>query len=190
MRDLPPALVSEIDKPLLKPFMALAIALDDPVAVWTGTGTLIFDDREWIGIGGVGSIDVINEGTDGAATGVRATLNQVPSEFRDDVADQAQRGALYELWVGALNESWQQVAGVKLLWKGTLQSYEVMDAGETLTVTVGGESRAIDQRRPSIKVNTNEWQQRRFPGDRVFEYAPRVTEINVMWAKAKQDATV
>lgn len=190
MRDLPAPLAAEIEKPVLKPFLALAIALADPVVVWTGVGTINFDDRDWIGIGGVGQVDVIGEGTDGSATGVKATLNQVPSEFRDDVADQAQRGVLYELWVGALNETWQEVAGAKLLWKGTLQTYEVIDSGDTLTVIVGGESRAIDQRRPSIKVNTDEWQQRRFPGDRVFEYVARTTEINVLWAKATQDATV
>lgn len=70
--------------------------------------------------------------------------------------------------------------------EGPAGAYEIVDGGDTLTVTAGGESRQIDQRRPSIKRFTNERQQRLHPGDRFFEYLPRMTEIPILWAKANQ----
>jgi hypothetical protein len=89
---------------------------------------------------------------------------------------------------GALNETFQQIDGVALLWKGRLDSYKITDAGATLSVEVTGESRAIDQRRPAIKRFTDEYQQRKYPGDPFFEYVPGLTEVSILWAKAEQSA--
>lgn len=183
-----PALAAAIAERVVRPFLAVHIDFPDPVYAWTGIGTIAFDGQEWTGIHSVGSIDTIGEATDGSAAGVKATLFEVPANFRDDIADQAVRGCLYELFVGALDETYQEVIGVKSLWRGRLGSYEVTDGGETLTVTAGGESRQIDQRRPTIKRFTDEYQQRKYPGDRFFEYLPRMVEIPILWAKAEQSA--
>lgn len=189
-RDLDPALQEEIEKPELRPFLGVHIDLPDPVHAVTGNATIAYAGQEWTAIGGIGSIDTISEGTDGSAMGVKATLYQVPAEFRDDVADQARRGCLYELYVGALAPSHRDVLGFKLIWKGRLDSYNIVDAGDTITVTAGGESRMIDQRRPAIKRFTDWWQQRRYPGDRAFEYVSRMAEVPILWAKARQDAVL
>ncbi|HEX8382457.1 MAG TPA: hypothetical protein VF592_03680 [Sphingomonas sp.] len=189
-RNLDPALQSEIEKPELRPFLGLHIDLPDPVFAVTGNTSLTYDGNEWTAIGGIGSIDTIGEGTDGSSVGVTATLFQIPSEFRDDIADQAVRGCLYELYVGALDPSYQEVVGFKNIWKGRLDTYEILDAGDTITVSAGGESRMRDQRRPAIKRFTDWWQQRRHPGDLAFQYVSRMVEANILWAKAKQDAVL
>lgn len=189
-RDLPAELEAAIDAPVVNPFLGIRIETPDPVTAWTGRGTLSFDDadgnaREWTGAGDVGAIDSIGEATDGSATGIKATLFNVPAEFREDLADQAVRGVRYEVYVGALNESFQQVEATKLLWKGRLDEYKITDAGTSLMVEVTGESRGIDQRRPAIKRFTNEYQLRKKPGDLFFEYVSQMTEIQILWAQAE-----
>lgn len=193
-RSIPTELEGAIDEPVVRPFLALRIELPDPVYVWTGSGIIIFDDadgnsRNWLGVGALGSIDTIGESADGSATGIRATLNQIPSEFRDDIADQAVRGAKFEVYVGALNETFQVVESVILLNRYRLDEYKIADGGDTLSVEVSGETRAIDQKRPAIKRFTNEYQQRKHPGDVFFEYLPRMTEIQILWAQAEQNST-
>lgn len=187
-RGLPTALQDAIAERIVRPFIAVHIDFPDPVFAWTGTGTLPFNDEEWTGVHGIGSIDTIGEGTDGSATGVKATLLEVPESFREDVRDQAVRGCTYELFVGALDETYQQVVGVKRIWSGRLAGFEIVDGGQTLSVTASGESRQIDQRRPAIKRFTDEYQQRKYPGDKFFEYTSRMTEIPILWAKANQNA--
>ena len=190
IRDLDPALATEFARRELRPFIGLHIDLPDPVFAVTGNATIRYAGEDWTAIGGLASIDTVGEGTDGSAVGVKATLYQVPSEFRDDVADQAVRGCIYELYVGALDAAYREVLGFKLLWKGRLDTYDIADNGDTITVAAGGESRMRDQRRPAIKRFTDWWMQRRYPGDVAFQYAARMVEVPILWAKAKQDAVL
>jgi hypothetical protein len=193
-RDLPTELVTAIDEAVVRPFLAVRIELPDPVYAFTGRGLLTFEDadgnsRDWIGAGDVAAFDSVGESTDGSATGVKVALYKVPAEFREDIAQQAVRGATFEIYVGALNEDYQTVVATKLIWKGRLDTYTVTDGGDTLTVEVTAESRAIDQRRPAIKRFTDEWQQRNYPGDKFFEFVPQMTEISILWADAELGAS-
>lgn len=192
-RTLPTALSDAIDEPTVNPFLAVKIALPDPVYAFTGRGQIVFADangtsRTWVGAGEVGSIDTVGESTDGSATGIRVTLLRVPTEFRDDIADQATRGALFELYAGALNETYQTVEATALIWKGRLDKYTITDSGESISVELTAESRAIDQRRPAIKRFTDEYQQRKYPGDLFFQYVSRMTEVSILWAKGEQSS--
>lgn len=192
-RELDPVLEGEIEKPVLRPFLAVRIETPDPVYAFTGRGRLSFADsdgmvREWVGAGEIAALDSIPEATDGSATGVRASLFKIPAEFRDDIAEQAQRGALFEVYIGALNEAYSQVEAAQVLSKYRLEDYRITDAGTTITVEVAGESRGIDQRRPAVRRFTDEAHQRRHPGDRFFEFVPRMAEIPILWAKAEQKA--
>lgn len=190
IRELPTALSSEINSPELRPFLGLHIDLPDPVFAVTGNATINYAGSDWTAIGGIGAIDTVGEGTDGSSIGVKATLMQIPSEFRDDVADQAVRGCLYELYIGALDETYTEVLGFKQIWKGRLDAYDITDSGDTISVSASGESRMRDQRRPAIKRFTDWWQQRKFPGDLAFQYVARMVEVPVLWAKASQDSVL
>lgn len=196
-RDLDPALEAAIDEPVVKPFLSVRIELPDPVYAFTGEGVLTFNDstgteREWIGAGELGAIDPVGESTDGSATGIKVGLYNVPSEFRDDIADQATRGGLFEIYVGAceLGEDWHSVVATKMLWRGKVDDYRITDGGSNLGVEISGESRAIDQRRPAIRRFTNEYQLRKHSGDLFFQYGDKMVEIPILWAKAEDKAVV
>lgn len=186
-RDLPAELEGELAQTGIRPFLALFIDFPDPVRAFTGRGKMVLDGEEYVGIHGIASIDAISETTSGSAVGAKATLLQVPGEFAADLADQAVRGVAYEMFVGAFDLDFQTVVGHQRIWKGTLQGYDILDEGVSITVTAIGESRQIDQRRPSVKRYTDEYQQRKYEGDRFFEYLPRLTEVPILWAKGRQD---
>ena len=188
------SLAGSVDRPVVRPFLALRIDTPDPVTVWTGRGTLIFNDddgteHKWLGAGNLGALESIGESTDGTANGIRAVLNKVPTDFRDYLTQQAVRGSLMEVYIGALNETFQQVEAVVLLNRYRLDQFKIHDGGATLSVEVTGESRAIDARRPAVKRFSHEYQTRMHPGDKFFEYLSRMTEIPILWAAASQNST-
>lgn len=194
-RDLPTDLTNAIEAAVVRPFLAVRIELPDPVYAWTGIGTILFNDAEgtphsWQGAGEVGSIDAVGESGDGSATGIRVALYKIPAELADDIAAQATRGAVFELYAGALNETYQIVESTALIWKGRLDEYRINDGGDTLSVELAGESRAIDQNRPAIKRFTDEYQQRKYPGDLFFEYVSQMTEVSILWGKAEQSSVI
>lgn len=189
-RDIDPVLEAAVGEPVVRPFLGLHIDLPDPVRAFTGIGTMDIDGDLWIGAGGIGAVDTVGESTDGSATGIKAQLNKVPSELWQDVADQATKGALFEVYVGTFDETFQTVEAFQLLWKGRLDQYNIIDGGETLTVEVLGESRQRDQFRPAIKRFTDEYQQRAHPGDLFFQYVPKMVEVAVLWAKAEPKRTL
>lgn len=194
-RNLPTALADEIVKPVLQPFMAVRIELPDPVYAFTGRGTLNFNDADgnnhnWIGAGDVAAIDAVGEASDGSATGIKVALYKVPSEFRADIADQAVRGAKFEVYVGALDTDFTVVTATQLIWKGRVDQYKITDAGDSISVEITGESRAIDQRRPAIKRFTDECQQRKYPGDLFFQYVSAMAEVSILWAQAELKSSI
>lgn len=176
-------LAAEIDKPVLRPFFAVYIGLADPVAAWTGTNELTFGGRTYDGTGAFGSVSTVGEGTDGSAVGIQVTLSGIDPEFGDYLLSQAYRGKVFELYVGALNEAYSDVAAVpKLIWKGAVDKVDLQD-GEQLAVTISAESRMRDQGRPRIRRYTTQEQERRYSGDIYFQYTPQMVEIAVLWGK-------
>ena len=180
-------LEDEIAKPKLNPAFAIFIDLPEPVRAWTGIGELSFGGNTYLGTGSFGSLDAVRESTDGSAIGAKVTLNGIPSEMAGDIDDQFRRGARMDVYVLAVDESWTQVVGQpKLLQRLRTDTCDINDGGDVLTVVIQGESRMREQARPTIKRYTNEYQQRRHPGDRFFEFLSAMTEVPILWAQQAQ----
>lgn len=156
----------------------------------SGSIPIQFNGVIWEAVGALGSLDFGSETTDGSAGGVKAMLLQIPSDYRDDLTDQAVRGCLAEVFVGVLDETFTSVIGFKRIRRGTVQGYDIDDQGSTISVTVTIETKAINQRLPAQKRFTDEWQQRKYPGDLFFQYVSQMAEVPILWAAASQDSTV
>lgn len=189
-RPLDPGLSTAVEEPVVRPFLAIRVETPDPVYAFTGQGTMIFPDADgatqtWIGAGSIGAIDTVGEASDGSATGIKATLFSIPSEFRDDIAKQAVPGVKMDVGIGVFDVTFQQLEGFAWLNRYKLDDYKIVDGGDTLSVQVSGENRSIDQKRPAIKRFTDEQQQRDHPGDLFFQFVAKMAEISILWAKAE-----
>lgn len=178
---------AEIEKPKLNPAFAIFIDLPDPVYAWTGIGELTFGGNTYLGTGSFGALEALHEATDGSAIGLKATLNSIPSEMAADIDDQFRKGARMDIYALAVNDSWTAVVGQpKLIQRLRTDTCDITDGGDTMTVAIQGESRMREQARPTIKRYTDEYQQRKHPGDLFFQYLPAMTEVPILWAQAAQ----
>lgn len=175
---------SEVVKPVLNPFFAVRMALPEEACAWTGVGTLTFGGRDYLGTGSLGTIGTIGEGSDGSAIGMTVSLSGIAPDLADDILTQPYRGAVFEVFVGALEADFVTlVAPPKLLWRGHVDTVSLTD-GEQMALTITAESRMRDQGRPRIRRYTDQEQQRRYPGDKFFQYLASLAEINLVWGKS------
>jgi hypothetical protein len=190
-RDLPAAMMEEIARAECQPVLGIFVDLPDPVYVCTLPWQIKFPDaqgieRVWIGGGTIGSISSIDEGTDGASSGIKLTLNDIPVEYRGELDRQATKHAKIEIYLVVVDEQHRTAIASKLFQRYRLDTWDLQDAGETLQLEIGGESRMRDQRRPAIKMFTHEHHQMAHPGDKFFEYVAQMAEVQVLWSAAPQ----
>lgn len=182
-RDLPELLAADLASPNRRPFLAVHMALADPVSAWTGLGPLSFGGRTYLGTGRFGSIEPAGESDDGGAGGLRLTLGGIPPAMEADIMEQAYRGATIELFAGTTDPTFKLASGPKRLERMIIDTVEIVH-GDELTLSIGAETRMRDQGRPRIRRYTDAEQQRRFPGDRFFEYLPSLQEVSIPWGRS------
>jgi hypothetical protein len=180
-RQLPAALRDEIEAPELRPFFAVSIDLPDPVYAWSGVGEITFDGKTFDGVGSLGGISAISEQADGTASGISLTLSGIDPEFTQYLINQPYRGAHTAVYVGALDAGFAEVVAWKRLSTWRLNAVSIVDDESGMTITVECEGAFIDQTRARVRRFTNEEQQRRYPGDKFFEYMAAMQEVRVIW---------
>lgn len=185
-RQLPSTLQGEIQAPALRPFFAVHIALPDPVCAWSGVGEITFDGKTFDGVGSLGGVSAIAEQADGTASGISLSLSGIDPSFTQYLIEQPYRGARVELYLGVLDQGFAQVTAWKRLsiWRlnaVSLAETASEDGEVAVTVTVECEGAFIDQTRARVRRFTDEEQQRRYPGDRFFEYMAAMQEVRLIW---------
>lgn len=180
-RELPAQLQNEIEAPELRPFFAVSIALPDPVYAWSGIGEITFDGKTFDGVGSLGGVSAISEQADGTASGLSLSLSGIDPDFTQYLIEQPYRGAQVDLYIGTLNEGFSEVASWKRLSRWRLNAVSVVEDESGLQVNVECEGAFIDQARARVRRFTNEEQQRRYPGDKFFEYMAAMQEVRVIW---------
>lgn len=182
-RDLAADLSAEVGKRVLYPFFALHVDLPDPVYAWSGVGTLTFNGHDWLGVGGFGGFGAIEETGDGTASQMAFSLSGIEPSFYTYLIEQPYRNALVELWIGALNDMMTQVsAGPNPLYRGRLVAADLTD-GDQLAIQVTAERSSRDQTRQRVRRYTDAEQQRRYPGDKFFEYQAQMQSVQVLWGR-------
>ncbi len=135
--------------------------------------------EEFLGVGGLGSISTVNEGSSLKAQGIKLTLSGIPLANIAVALQNAQRRP-GKVWVGFFDSDYALVSDPVLVFSGLIDSTSV-DLGEEATVTVFLESRLITWERPKVQRYTNEAQQLLFADDKFLEFVNQVVEKEILW---------
>ena len=208
-RDIPPAMVTALERPTVTPFFAVDIELDtDPLYFWTGVGDLNLDGNTYTGAGNLLQISDIQEGVDLAAKGATVALSGIPTAILADALTEPYQGRPARIKLGVFDEAAAE-PGVLLLengvdallmensdrfdisydttgfafelFSGKLDQMETSMGGETITIAVSIESRMIDLKRPRIRRYTHADQLALYSGDLAFEFVTRLQSESLTW---------
>jgi hypothetical protein len=134
----------------------------------------------WLGVGRVGSIDVISEGLTLEARGLRFSIAGVDPGHIAVALGQQYQGRTCKVWFAALNEDYSVVADPYLVFSGRMDTMDV-ELGTTASITVSAESRLADWDRPRVRRYNAADQAITDPSDKGFEFIPQMVEKNIRW---------
>ena len=151
------------------------------IRVWTGPGDIQWNSQTWTGVGDLGGISEIIEGTALRANNVVLQLSGIPQALALKALDEVRFGKPATIWFGALDSNGAVVADPFMAFSGFIDTAELVEGAETGAVKVNIESELIALQRAREQRYTDEDQQQRYPGDKGFEYQPKLQELNVLW---------
>lgn len=186
-RDLTAAAESASQAGVVRPVML--VELDFPsgfVRVNSSDRTIALDPggspsqtEDFLGVGRLGGVSTVAEGTELQASGVKLTLSGIPPAHIAAAFERAQ-GRPGRIWLGFLDETYRLVVDPVLVFSGLIDDTTI-DLGAMAKVTLSVENRMIAWERPKVRRYTNEDQQQRFADDKFFEFVNPTVEKELLW---------
>lgn len=159
------------------------VALDFPTSylyLHNGVGTYTFGGNDYLGVGGFGSIDAVEETTQLVSRPINLTLSSITQEIIDEVKTQNLYGRDADIYVGAINSEGELLADPDNWWSGYMENVHVL-LGQENGIQIRLQSRAARLRARNNKRYTLEEQQRDHDGDIIFEFLPSLMDAKVQW---------
>jgi len=134
----------------------------------------------WLGVGGLGSVDVIEEGANMQARGIRLSLSGVDSDNLFTALAEHYQGRACKIWLAFVDAAGAVIADPLLLFSGRIDQMAI-ELGPLSTVTLSAESRLMDLERARIRRYSHEDQQLDYPGDLGLEYVALMVQRELPW---------
>lgn len=176
--------VAAIDSGMIRPaFLVEANFTSGPLNVWSGRGDLTWDGKTWTGVGTLGSISTIEEGSNVEARGVTLTMSGIDVTLLTGIMQEFQVGLPATVWLALFNDSGGIIGNPVISFRGRMDQPTLDVGGETATISIACENRLLDMNNSVERRYTNEDQQRDHPGDRGFELVNSITEVTIYWGR-------
>jgi hypothetical protein len=178
------AFVTAISSQNIRPALFVeAHFLDGPAYVWSGVGRIDWNGHSWQGLGTLGGISTIEEGSNIQARGITLTLSGIDVSILSEIMLDFQQGLPCLVYLGMFDSGGSLIADPVTAWAGRMDQPMIEMDGQTATLTITCENRLVEMNVAVDKRYTNEQQQLDFPGDRGMEFVASIAEVTVFWGR-------
>lgn len=184
-RDLTSAMLAAITDPSVRPafFLYTEAFSSGPVRVWTGWGTITWGGNTWQGIGDLGTISTIEEGTDIEARGLTVQMTGFDTSILGKVLDEFQKQKDCYLYVGFFDTSNNLIADPAVAFAGSMDDPRCAADAKQAILTINIESPLLDMNVGVERRYTHTDQQIDYPGDMGFEFVDAIQERTIYWGE-------
>ncbi len=195
-RALSPEFLALIAAGKMRP--AVFLLADFPSGVrrlWTGQGNYVEDDSSlseseviWEGIGGVVTIDQVQESVDVGVPGLKVTLDGLDSSIVNSLLTEDYQGRRAEMRLGFWDSSIERVVFAdEPVWRGTLDTDDSEIAQKGTRLTVMCEHRMADILRKREYRYTNQDQQLIYPeaNDTGLAHMEEIQDLSLPWGRTQ-----
>lgn len=183
-RDLTGSMLSGIQAADVRPILLFEGQFDGGfVRFWTGSGTISWDGRSWVGAGQLIGIGDIEENAEVVATGITVDLAGVDPALVSVVIGEARQNMPGRIWIGLMSEAGAIVSTPYLAFVGRLDVPSIQDGAETCVISISYENILGDLQRPREIRYTDEAQRALHPDDRGFEFVTIIQDKELKWTR-------
>ena len=181
-REISQTVLDSLEDSVIYPFFAVELFFDAAsLRLWTGEGTLIYEELEWLGASTLMSIDVIEETSEIAAKGATLTLSGIPPEVLGLALGQAYQGRKAKIYFGMFNGDQTDLTEV---FSGYMDQMNIEEGAESSRITLMIENKLIDLEKPRTSRFTNAYQKFLYPNDKGLEFVEELQDKDLYWGRA------
>lgn len=151
------------------------------VRLWTGVGDLTYAAELYIGAGGLLSIDLPSEAVEIRSTGGTLELAGLDPSILALADTENYQGRRATVLAGAFDSAGALIVDPDTAYRGTIDTMETTEDGETATIVVALESRVAAFERPIERRYTPEDQALTYTGDKGFDYVAALQNKDIVW---------
>jgi hypothetical protein len=185
MRDMTPAYLAAISSAILRPALFVqATFVSGPLYVWSGIGPITWNGQVWIGIGTLGSVSTIEEGSTVSAKGITLTLSGLDPTLLTDVMEEFQVGLPVMVTLGVFDDTGVLIADPVCCFSGRMDQPTIDVSGTTASIAINCENRLVEMNVSVERRYTDEDQQLDYPGDLGFQFVNGIQDSQIYFGRS------
>lgn len=181
-RNLPAPMLSGITSNFIRPaLMADLTFASGTQYVWTGPADLPYNGNTYRGIGSLGSIGSVTEGTQVRADGTTVSLSGIDPALLSDSLNDIQVGAPAVLYFILVDATLNIIGTPYIIFSGKVDKPTINPGLDTFTISLALESPLTNLQRPNARRYTSADQRVYYPDDTGFAWVELLNDIALRW---------
>jgi hypothetical protein len=166
--------------------LAVEILFDSgPTRVHSGTGNVVIEGNNYIGLGMLGQVDSVKEQNNTSATQLNLTLAGLDSSMLATVLNENCVGRKASMFVGVLDDDFL-LTDYDVVFRGKIRNTALI-AGSKGAINVTVSNIFEEWARAKAWRYTDESQRQLHDDDRIFRYVAQMADYSIYWG-SKKDA--
>jgi hypothetical protein len=185
MRVMTPAYLAAISSAMLRPALFVqASFVSGPIYVWSGIGPIAWNGQVWTGVGTLGNVSTIEEGSTVSAKGVTLTLSGIDPTLLTDVLGEFQAGLPALVYLGVFDDTGALIADPVCCFSGRMDQPTIDISGTAATIAINCENRLVEMNMSVERRYTDEDQQLDYPGDLGFQFVNGIQDSQIYFGRS------
>lgn len=148
--------------------------------VWSGVGSLVYAGNTYVGVGSLGTISAVQEGTDVRADGISVALSGIDPALLAECMTDIRQGAPAKVWFGLWSNG--AIVGTPyLIFSGQVDKPTIQPGADEVSISLACESRMANGQRARNRRYTAADQQLEYPNDTGFNWVEEMNDIALLW---------
>lgn len=182
LRPFSSGMQAAVDDGRLRPIVLAALTfLSKAEYCWTGIGTLMFDGNPYLGVGALGRISTVTEGTDIQAYGMTVGLAGCNPALYQEAMNDIKQGLPALLYAGFMSDTGDMVGAPYCFFDGWIDDADIDPDPDNMTITLNLENAMADlQRAPMLRLTSAD-QAILCPTDSAMDWQPTLADAPLRW---------